>query len=109
MLFFSRATTPAVLILIYIFGFAGGISSVILFLVGMRRLADHYREPAIFNNALYGFLLNIIGGVTAVAFVFVFSFFLIGTRLTASTTYTIMFGQFMAVISFSWNSHSSQL
>lgn len=34
---------------------------IILLLVGLRRLADHYNENGIFQNALYGFIFGIVG------------------------------------------------
>ncbi len=42
----------------------------ILFLLGMNRLAQHYGKPAIFKNALYGFLLGVIGSVAYTIFVY---------------------------------------
>jgi len=48
--------------------YAGIISliGIILVLIGMKGLADHYNEGGIFNNALYGFITTIIGGVAFV-------------------------------------------
>lgn len=40
-----------------------GLIGIILFVVAMHSLAQYYSEPRIFKNALYGFILNIIGGV----------------------------------------------
>jgi len=64
----------ALLVVIGFLGFFGtwyaGVLSligVILLLVGMKGLSDHYNEGGIFNNALYGFIMTIIGGVAAVA------------------------------------------
>lgn len=50
-----------------IFSFSGVISLIglILVLIAMYGLADYYKESGIFNNALYGIILIIIGGVTA--------------------------------------------
>jgi uncharacterized membrane protein len=36
----------------------------------MRRLSLYYSEPAIFKDALYGFILGIIGGVASIAIEF---------------------------------------
>ncbi len=53
-------------------GFAGvwasllGIVGFILVLIALKGMADHYNESGIFNNALYGFLLAIVGAVVAV-------------------------------------------
>ncbi len=39
---------------------------LILMLIGLKGLADYYREGGIFNNALYALILAIVGGVVAV-------------------------------------------
>ncbi len=52
-----------------------GIVGFILVLIALKGMADHYNESGIFNNALYGFLTGIVGGVVTVG---VF----IGTALT---------------------------
>jgi len=55
----------------------GGFSSVlglvglILVLIAVKGLSDHYKEPSIFNNSLYGVILSIVGGVVFVAALFV--------------------------------------
>ena len=43
-----------------------GLAGLILVLVGLRGLADFHKEQGIFNNALYGFILVIVGVVVAV-------------------------------------------
>lgn len=50
-------------------GYAGILSlvGIILLLIGMKGLADHYNEGGIFNNSLYGFIMTIIGGAAFVA------------------------------------------
>jgi len=58
--------TGVVLIPLYAVVFSAGLSSIILFTVAMRRLAMHYREPSIFNNALYAVLANVVGTAVAV-------------------------------------------
>ena len=58
-----------------------GLARVILFLIAMHRLSQYYNEPGIFKNALYGFLINIIGVAAAV----VFAFALVFTTLVSST------------------------
>ncbi|MEM2917647.1 MAG: DUF996 domain-containing protein [Candidatus Bathyarchaeia archaeon] len=46
---------------------------IILVLIAMKGLADHYNERPIFDNALYGFIFGIIGIVAALA-IFVMAF-----------------------------------
>jgi uncharacterized membrane protein len=40
---------------------------IILFIVAMRRLSQYYNEQGIFKNTLFGFILNIVGSITATA------------------------------------------
>ena len=56
------------------FAFAAGVFATVLGLVGlilvliaMKGLSDHYNESGIFNNSLYGVILSIVGGVVFVA------------------------------------------
>ncbi len=58
-----------------VFGSLLGIIGFILVLIALKGLADYYNENGIFNNALYGFVLGIVGSVVSVG-VFV------GTALT---------------------------
>ncbi len=44
---------------------------LILVLIALNGLANHYNERGIFNNALYGIVIVIIGGVATVAIVIV--------------------------------------
>ena len=48
-----------------------GLVGLILVLIGVKGLSDHYREASIFNNSLYGVILSIVGGVVFVAALFV--------------------------------------
>lgn len=48
---------------------------LILILIGAKGLADYYQEGGIFNNALYGVILSIVG---VVAFAAVFIYALVG-------------------------------
>jgi uncharacterized membrane protein len=55
-------------------GFVAGVFSSVLGLVGLilvliavKGLADHYNEGGIFNNTLYGVILTIVGAVVFVA------------------------------------------
>ena len=59
-----------------------GLIGIILFLVAMNRLSQYYSEPSMFKNALYGFLINIIG-ITALI---VIAFALIFTTIVHSAT-----------------------
>jgi uncharacterized membrane protein len=43
-----------------------GLVGIILVLIAMKGMADHYNEGGIFNNALYGVILTIVGGVVFV-------------------------------------------
>jgi uncharacterized membrane protein len=44
---------------------------LILVMVALYNLAGHYMERGIFNNALYGLILGIVGGVVAIAVVII--------------------------------------
>ena len=44
---------------------------LILVMVALYNLASHYKEGGIFNNALYGLIMGIVGVVIAVAVVFI--------------------------------------
>lgn len=46
------------------------VVGAILVLVALNGFANHYRERGIFNNALYGVIAGIVGGVAAVAVAF---------------------------------------
>ncbi len=43
-----------------------GLVGLILVLIAMKGLSDHYNESGIFNNTLYGILLTIVGAVVSV-------------------------------------------
>ena len=51
-----------------VFSWAGILAfiGIIMVLVAQKGLADYYSEGGIFNNALYGFITTIIGGVAFV-------------------------------------------
>ncbi len=59
------------------FTLVAGLIGLILVLIAVKRLSDHYNEPSIFNNSLYGVILSIVGVVVVVAalFVIAISFF----------------------------------
>jgi uncharacterized membrane protein len=44
---------------------------LILVMVALYSLASHYGEGGIFNNALYGLIIGIVGGVVSVAALFI--------------------------------------
>jgi uncharacterized membrane protein len=44
---------------------------LILVMVALYNLARHYREGGIFNNALYGLIIGIVGGVISIAAVII--------------------------------------
>jgi len=76
----------AILVVIGSLGFFGSnyvgllsLIGVILVSIALKGLSDHYNEGGIFNNALYGFIAAIIGGVFFVAV-------LVMTVLTAIST-----------------------
>lgn len=48
-----------------------GLIGLILVMIALKGLSDHYNEGGIFNNALYGAILAIIGGVVFVAVIIV--------------------------------------
>lgn len=50
-------------------GYAGLLSlvGIILTMIALKGVSDYYNEGGIFNNALYGFITGIIGGVVFVA------------------------------------------
>jgi len=53
--------------------FSGVVSLVglILVLIALKGFADYYNEAGIFNNALYGVVTAIVGGMVTVALVFI--------------------------------------
>jgi uncharacterized membrane protein len=48
-----------------------GLVGLILVLIAVKGLSDHYKEPSIFTNSLYGVILSIVGVVVFVAALFV--------------------------------------
>ena len=51
-----------------------GIVGLILMMIGLKYLADYYRDRGIFNNALYGILFGFVG-IAAAAFIVIALFF----------------------------------
>ena len=64
-----------------------GLAGVILFLIAMHSLSQYYNEPGIFKNALYGFLVNVIGIVALIVFAFALIFTTIVSSTASSTTH----------------------
>jgi uncharacterized membrane protein len=67
-------------ILFFVHPFIGGTTAfigLILVLVTLNSLSEHYKESGIFSNALYGFIASIVGAVmvAVVAFVVLLSSF----------------------------------
>jgi uncharacterized membrane protein len=64
------------------------VVGLILVLIAVKGLSDHYKEPSIFNNSLYGVILSIVGVVVFVAALFVtaLSFFknVLGVELSTA-------------------------
>jgi uncharacterized membrane protein len=55
-----------------------GFVGALLLLLGLRGLADYYKEKSIFTNGLYGFITLIVGAVVSLAG-FVYLFFYMST------------------------------
>jgi uncharacterized membrane protein len=68
-------------ITVSILSFAG----YIMFLVAMHRFAAYYKEPAIFSNVLYSFLISVVGGIVF-AIVLLLSVFSFATTITTVAT-----------------------
>jgi uncharacterized membrane protein len=70
------------------FTLLAGLVGLILVLIAVKGLSDHYKEASIFNNTLYGVILSIVGVVVFVAALFVtaVSFFtnVLGIELSAA-------------------------
>lgn len=76
----------AILLVVGALGFLGtgyaailSLVGIILVLIALKGLADYYNEGGIFNNALYGFLTTIIGGVAAAVILVISIMFAIAT------------------------------
>ena len=53
------------------FTLLAGLVGLILVLIAVKGLSDHYKDASIFNNSLYGVILGIVGVVIFVAALFV--------------------------------------
>lgn len=67
-----------------------GLVGLILVLIAVKGLSEHYKEASIFNNSLYGVILSIVGGVVFVAALFVtaLSFFTNVLGIELSTAFS---------------------
>jgi uncharacterized membrane protein len=72
------------------FTLLAGLVGLILVLIAVKGLSDHYREASIFNNSLYGVILSIVGGVVVVSALFVtaLSFFTNVLGIELSTAFS---------------------
>jgi uncharacterized membrane protein len=60
---------------------------IILVLLAMKGMAEHYKEDGIFKNALYGFVFGIIGVIAMMAVVLLLIFaYAATTRITSAFT-----------------------
>ena len=74
-------------------GFAGvfgllSLVGLILFMIGLNGLANYYRDRAIFNNALYWIITNIVGGVVAAGLAMVVLFSVLSQIIAALAPFT---------------------
>jgi len=72
------------------FTLLAGLVGLILVLIAVKGLSDHYKEASIFNNTLYGVILSIVGGAVFVAALFVtaLSFFTNVLGIELSTAFS---------------------
>ena len=76
---------PALIIPFILIGIAW-FAGFVLFILSMRHLSRYYNEPAIFKNALYGFILNIVTAVVSVTVELILIFASITRVSTGNTT-----------------------
>ena len=108
---FVGATVGPVPLLVVFYFVVGvlGFLSFVLFLVAMHRLSESYHKLGIFNNALYGFITNLIGGLVAVVLDLVFFAEIVDnmrTRVPASVPslgplFLVVFGFALVIFVFS--------
>ena len=58
------------ILLIFSFIPVVGIIGIILLLIGMKGIADYYKEPSIYQNALWGVIFGIIGIIATTVLIF---------------------------------------
>ena len=90
--FFDTGLLTGVLAIIVVFSVIGQI----LFFLAMYRLSHYYAEPTIFNKALYGFLVTIVGGIMSAIIEVTYLSTITGRLTSAATTASItpIFSQF---------------
>ncbi len=77
------------------------IIGIILVFIGMKGLSEYYKEPSIYQNALWGLIFGIIAGVAvAVAFPLVFIGGLFGGALGLGVGLLSLFGVLVVVFVF---------
>ena len=76
---------PAGIITAFIIVGIIGLVGIILFLVAMHSLSQYYNEQGIFKNALYGFLVNVIGGAALIVITFALVFTAIASSRASAT------------------------
>src|SRR3972149_6837423 len=69
------------------FGFLG-LAGLILFMIAMKGFAVHYKDPGIFNNALYWILTIIIAGVVAVVLLLAVLFSVLSSVISTMAPFT---------------------
>ena len=52
-----------------------GLIGIILVLIALNGFADYYKEKGIFNNALYGIIIFVVGIVVTIAVVWLWGVF----------------------------------
>lgn len=87
----SNKTLGGVGALLMVIGFIGMFAipytaflvlvGIIIVLISLKGLAEHYQESGIFNNALYGFITLIVGFVAFIATMFVVALQLLSTTI----------------------------
>lgn len=66
-----------------------GLVGLIFVMIALKGLSDHYSEEGIFNNALYGVIIAIIGGVISMAAIVITAVdFLSAVGIDISTAWT---------------------
>jgi uncharacterized membrane protein len=79
---------------------AVSIVAYVMFMYAMYSLSNYYKEPAIFKNVLYAFIISLITGVVAVAILVIglLSAFAGFSPITSPSTVAPAFTQFIIVL-----------
>ncbi|MCK5628328.1 DUF996 domain-containing protein [Candidatus Bathyarchaeota archaeon] len=70
---------------------------IILLLIAMKGLSEHYKENDIFQNALYGFIFGIIGFAALVGVIFLFAIVGVSVDEPITSPY-VGFGLFIIIV-----------